>query len=95
MLGNPKYKVYDKVSFKIEDENNIEYTLTGEVYIVDAYGTFEQDEEPSYDIMVESGDYPTRYPSLFKYIRESEVFNEQRFFNDSIYYSMCISAVYF
>ena len=77
MIGKPKYKVDDEVSFKIKDMKKIEYTLTGRVYIVDAYGTFEQNEEPSYDVMVESGDYPllTSYPCLFKHIRESRVLN--------------------
>ena len=70
MIGNPKHKIDDKVSFKIENIEGDEYILTGRVYIVDKYGTFEQNEEPSYDIMVYSGAYPTSYPCLFKHIRE-------------------------
>lgn len=43
--------------------------MNGVVYIVDAYGIFEQDEEPSYDIeALYNGEV-----SLFKHIRESKV----------------------
>ena len=76
MIGKPKFKLDDKVQFDIVDNRdfpNEKYTLKGTVYIVDAYGTFEQNEEPSYDIMVEEGDYPIGYPCLFKHIIESEV----------------------
>lgn len=72
MLGKPKYKLDDKVKFDIKGDKN--YTLFGTIYIVDAYGTFEQNEEVSYDILVKSGDFPdVGYPCLFKHIRESEV----------------------
>ena len=79
-LGKPKYTYDDVVSFKIIDGEWLsgtkaeqEYVLTGKVYIIDSYGTFEQNEEPSYDIMVEEGDYPISYPCLFKHIRESSL----------------------
>lgn len=65
MLGKPKYKIGDKVSFEFED-----IILVGEVYIVDTYGTFGQNEEPSYDVKV-SDKY--RYHGLHKHIRESEL----------------------
>lgn len=55
----------DKVSFTLEGK---EYT--GEVYIVDRYGTFEQNEEPSYDVMVE--DY-NGSKCLVKHLRQSSV----------------------
>lgn len=72
MIGKPKYKIDDVVSFKLKDEDR-EYTLTGKVYIVDRYGTFFDNSDVSYDIMVDSGDYPMSYPCLFKHIREDGV----------------------
>lgn len=66
MLGKPKYKVDDVVKFTIDGK---EYE--GEVFIVDAYGTFFQNEEVSYDIMVE--DSPFGGSCLFKHIRESSL----------------------
>lgn len=64
MLGKPKYERYDIVRFKFAQE---EYE--GYIDIVDSYGTFEQNEEPSYDIMVEKGNQP----GLYKHCRESRV----------------------
>ena len=63
MVGKPKYKVGDTVSFKFRDT-----VLTGQIYIVDKYGTFEQNEEPSYDIMVTE-----QFNGLHKHYRESEL----------------------
>lgn len=72
VVGSPQYKKGDKVVFGFEWRDGSEQEMTGAVYIVDAYGTFEQNEEPSYDIMVEdfrdSGE-----PCLVKHIRESSV----------------------
>ena len=48
MIGNPKYKCGDKVRFTIK-----EGTFEGYVRIVDEWGTFENDTEPSYNILVE------------------------------------------
>lgn len=62
MIGHPKYKREDIVSFKFKDK-----VKTGTVYIVDSYGTFEQNEEPSYDILVETEN------TLYKHVRESLV----------------------
>ena len=81
MLGKPKYKLGDTVSFRYKPGNELvqlknlkdEYIVTGSVYIVDAYGTFEQNEEPSYDVMVVSGELPIGYPCLFKHLRESGI----------------------
>lgn len=67
-LGYPKYKVDDTVYFNFVDKNGNTIKLTGKVYIVDAYGTFEQNEEPSYDIM--AYDFNGQN-CLFKHIRES------------------------
>ncbi len=60
--GQPKYKLNDIVTFEYLRE-----ILTGKIYIVDAYGTFEQNEEPSYDIMVDDESSWT----LYKHVRES------------------------
>ena len=69
MVGIPKYKIDDVVSFKLVDEDK-EYVMTGKVYIMDRYGTLLDSSDVSYDVMVESGDYPTEYPCLFKHINE-------------------------
>ena len=70
MIGNPKYKYNDIVSFKIKDYNDKERILTGSVYIIDRYGTFEQHEEVSYDIIVDDSEEGR---ILFKHIRESNI----------------------
>lgn len=62
MIGKPKYRRGDSVCFEARGEMK-----TGTVHIVDAYGTFEQAEEPSYDIMVEEEN------CLYKHCRESLV----------------------
>ena len=65
MLGNPKYKRGERVKFKCNGD-----WLVGVVDIIDAYGTFEQNEEVSYDILsVRNGS-----DCLYKHIRESGVF---------------------
>ena len=71
-IGKPKYKYNDVVSFKIKD-NDTEYTLTGYVYVIDKYGTFFDNTDVSYDIMVYTGEYSIDYPCLFKHIRESQI----------------------
>lgn len=63
MLGKPKYKHGDIVMFNWNGEEKI-----GHIYIVDSYGTFEQNEEPSYDVMVEKEE------CLYKHCRESSLF---------------------
>jgi hypothetical protein len=62
MIGRPKYKWREVVSFKWRNT-----VVTGQIQIVDAYGTFEQGEEPSYDIMImyEGSE------CLVKHVRES------------------------
>jgi hypothetical protein len=57
MIGRPKYKIGDKVSFSF-----LEGTKHGIIFIVDKYGTFEDDSDVSYDIMVED--------TLYKHINE-------------------------
>ena len=62
MIGKPLYKLGQCVEFVC---NGITYT--GRIEIVDAYGTFGQNEEPSYDIFAED-------ENLFcKHIRESDI----------------------
>lgn len=59
-MKQPSYKRGDTVVFEWQDDLEI-----GEVYIVDAYGTFEAPGEPSYDIMVGE--------ALYKHVPESEI----------------------
>ena len=67
MKGKPKYKIGDKVQFILE-----EGTFYGEVYIVDAYGTWDNPNDVSYDIMVNNWG-PKKEECLFKHITESLV----------------------
>lgn len=60
--GRPRYIYGDIVRIKWEDAEKI-----GKVYIVDAHGTFDQSDEPSYDILVEEDN------CLYKHILESEI----------------------
>ena len=59
MVGQPKYKYGDKVSFKLDDKVKV-----GTIYIIDKYGTFFDDSDVSYDVMVEPEN------CLYKHIRE-------------------------
>ena len=60
-MEKPKYKIDDRVTFTLDDK-----VITGTIAIVDAYGTFENPNEVSYDIMAvwEGRD------TLFKHIEE-------------------------
>lgn len=60
MVGNPKYKIGDNVSFTL---GNV--IKQGEIYIVDKYGTFEDDSDVSYDIFVKSDNV------LYKHVKET------------------------
>lgn len=62
IIGMPKFKRNDMVVFKFRDDEKC-----GMIQIVDAYGTFEQDDEPSYDICVEEEN------CLYKHIRETDI----------------------
>lgn len=62
MKGKPKYKVGTTVKFIVGDE-----LKTGEIFVVDAYGTFDNPDDVSYDIMVESDN------CLYKHIQEKYV----------------------
>lgn len=75
MIGKPKFRQQDLVSFTFPI-NGIETKLDGAIYIVDAFGTFEQDEEPSYDIeALYNGEI-----ALFKHVRESDVSTRTDFY---------------
>lgn len=64
MIGKTKYKLNDEVSFKLSDKQ-----LTGNIIVIDKYGTFEQTEDVSYDILVKTcNEYPDG--CLFKHIPE-------------------------
>ena len=69
--GKPVLKVDDAVGFYM-NFNGDEKFYTGKVAIVDSYGTFEQNEEPSYDIFVE--DFNSDGGALVKHIRESRCY---------------------
>lgn len=71
----PKFDYGDKVSFEYTQDGK-KNVLVGEVYIVDRFGTFEQHEEPSYDVLVKdfvAGNGTQMGDCLFKHIRESQL----------------------
>lgn len=73
-IGMPAFKCEDEVGFFLTPYGETERKFhVGKVYIIDAYGTFEQNEEPSYDIMVEEYN-GTGKPCLVKHIRESSCY---------------------
>lgn len=59
MLGNPKYKLFDKVCFEFGGDVKIGY-----ICVVDKFGTFEDKTYVSYDILVEEENM------LYKHIKE-------------------------
>ncbi|MBQ9458264.1 MAG: hypothetical protein IJU64_07185 [Bacilli bacterium] len=61
--GKPRYQRGDSVYFYVDEAKK-----KGVVAIVDAYGTFGQDLEPSYDIFVKEDN------TLYKHFRETYVF---------------------
>lgn len=77
-IGEPKFKVGDKVWFKAEGmvaSNNEGLAEkfkqpVATVAIVDATGTFEQHDEPSYDLWLEQADGGKL---MWKHIRQSEL----------------------
>ena len=71
-LGKPKYKVGEKVCFVCGKDRDQE--AKGRICIIDAYGTREQQEEVSYDILGSRSEVPDKRV-LFKHIRESEIVN--------------------
>lgn len=67
MLGNPKYALNEEVSFKLYNSDNVEVMKHGIIYIVDDYGTFEDNSDVSYDIFVHDEN------CLYKHVREDSV----------------------
>ena len=61
-IGHPKYQWRNRVRFVFREEE-----LEGIIQVVDAWGTFEQNEEPSYDILCEKKN------CLYKHVLESEI----------------------
>lgn len=59
-----KYKKGDVVKFEFGEDEDI---LEGVIRIIDKYGTFEQNDEPSYDI------YRLENNTLYKHIRQSSI----------------------
>lgn len=72
MLGKPKYKIGDIVQFDFTYQDK-EYHIVGKVEIIDAYGTFEQNKEVSYDVMADSIPFANGGPTLFKHIIETNL----------------------
>jgi predicted HicB family RNase H-like nuclease len=62
MIGKPMYQRGNCVIFNINSELKF-----GIIYIVDAYGTFEQKQEPSYDLFIDD------MSCLIKHIKESQL----------------------
>ena len=70
MVGQPKYKYGDVVKFYFDSGiEKIEHY--GKVEIIDAYGTWGQSKEVSYDIM------GMDERALFKHVVESDVYGFQ------------------
>lgn len=72
MIGQPKYNYDDIVEFDINIDK-VNYTLQGKVYIIDRYGTFEQNKDVSYDIMVDRSPFHNNEPCLYKHIIETKI----------------------
>lgn len=62
MIGKPQYSYGQTVQFDLNGEK-----ITGKIAVIDAYGTFEQNEEVSYDIYREENN------TLYKHITEKYV----------------------
>lgn len=74
IAGKPVFDYEDEVGFYIKLYGETEQKFfIGKVYIIDRWGTFEQNDEPSYDIMVEDFN-ETGQPCLVKHIRQSECY---------------------
>ena len=68
-VGQPQYLLGDSVRFHLLDSKRNHIFKDGTIRIVDAFGTIEQQEEPSYDIEVIENDEAY----LYKHIRESDI----------------------
>ena len=70
MLGKPKFKVGDHVKFDIWYHNE-KMTICGYVYIIDRFGTLENNTDVSYDIMTHDNRI------LYKHIGEKGVQSQE------------------
>ncbi len=61
MKGHPKFNYNDEVKFNLDGE-----IKKGIVYVIDKYGTFEDDSDVSYDILVKN----ENEKCLYKHINE-------------------------
>lgn len=73
MLGKPKYALGEEVAFNIINRNGVDCTYIGTVQIIDRYGTFEDNTDVCYDILVENGENGERGRILFKHVNEKSV----------------------
>lgn len=76
-IGKPVFKDEEPVGFFIKLYGSDEETFCiGNIAIIDSYGTFGQNEEPSYDIMVPN--FMSKGATcLCKHIRESNCYKRQ------------------
>jgi len=70
MLGKPKFKIGDHVKFDIWCRNE-KMTVYGYIYIIDRFGTFEDDTDVCYDIMTHDNRI------LYKHIGEKSVQSQE------------------
>ena len=63
MKGNPKFKLGDIVKFQLE-----ETVYEGTVCVVDKFGTFENPNDVSYDVIIDG-------KGIFKHITENLIIN--------------------
>lgn len=61
MKGHPKFNYNDEVKFNLDGE-----IKKGIIYVIDKYGTFEDDSDVSYDVLVEN----ENERCLYKHINE-------------------------
>ena len=67
MIGNPKFKRGDVVTFTIGEKE-----ITGKVFVVDVFGIWLDRSDVHYDIMVEEQNM------LYKHVKEKQVRKEKR-----------------
>lgn len=69
MIGKPKYDINDVVGFDFTDADGNKTHVVGWVYIIDAYGVFENNSDVHYDIMTDG--------CLYKHVIESLLTKEE------------------
>lgn len=73
MLGKPKYALGEEVAFSLINRNGVDCTYIGTVAIIDLYGTFEDDTDVCYDILVDNDESGEQGGILFKHVNEKSV----------------------